>query len=198
MLRAMNDPIARFQDAAARAAAVEPHDPTAACLATADATGAPSARMVLLKGADAGGFVFFTNQTSRKGEELAANPRAALCIYWPTLGEQVRVEGAVEPLPAGDSDAYFAARPRESQLGAWASRQSRPLEAYEMLGERFEELGELYAGKPVPRPRWWGGLRIVPSRIEFWRNGPHRLHHRELYTRDPSSGGRWRVELLNP
>jgi pyridoxamine 5'-phosphate oxidase len=194
----MNDPIARFLDLAARARATEAHDATAASLATASASGAPSVRMVLLKGADLRGFVFFTNRDSRKGDELAANPRAALCFYWPTLGEQVRVEGPVERTSDAESDEYFASRPRESQLGAWASRQSRPLEAYGMLAERFEELEQMYAGKPVPRPRWWGGYRVVPARIEFWRNGPHRLHLREAYTRDPSAAGGWSIELLNP
>jgi pyridoxamine 5'-phosphate oxidase len=189
------DPFARFADALARAHAAEAHDPTVMSLATADAAGAPSLRMVLLKGADERGFVFYTNRASRKGDELKKNPRAALCLYWPVLAEQVRVEGAVELVDDAESDAYFASRPRDSQLGAWASRQSRPLERHELLLERLQDLEEAHAGQPVPRPRWWGGYRVVPDRIEFWKSGPHRLHHRELYVRD---GTGWRTELLNP
>jgi pyridoxamine 5'-phosphate oxidase len=190
-----NEPFTRFADAFARARASEPHDPTAMSLATADRTGAPSVRVVLLKGVDERGFVFYTNRTSRKGDDLAANPRAALCLYWPVLGEQVRVEGPVEPVADAESDAYFASRPRESQLGAWASRQSRPLERHELLVERVRDLDVEHGGHEVPRPRWWGGYRVLPERIEFWRHGEFRLHHRELYTRD---GAGWRKELLNP
>lgn len=189
------DPFARFTEAFARARAAEPLDPTAMSLATADASGAPSVRIVLLKAVDDRGFVFYTNRESRKGDELKKNPRAALCIYWPTIGEQVRVDGPVELTSDAESDAYFASRPRESQLGAWCSRQSRPLERHELLAERLADLTEMYADKAVPRPRWWGGYRVLPERIEFWKNGAHRLHHRELYTREGES---WRVELLNP
>src|SRR6266567_2546746 len=128
-----NDPFTRFAEAFARARAAEAHDPTAMSLATADATGAPSVRIVLLKGFDERGFVFYTNRTSRKGDDLARNPRAALCLYWPALGEQVRIEGGVEPTADAESVEYFRSRPRESQLGAWASRQSRPLERHELL-----------------------------------------------------------------
>jgi pyridoxamine 5'-phosphate oxidase len=195
MPAASSDPMARFADVFARAMQVEPHDPTAMSLATADASGAPSVRMVLLKGIDARGFVFYTNRESRKGDELRANPRAALCLYWPALGEQVRVEGAVELTTDEESDAYFATRARESQLGAWASAQSRPLETHALLEERFARLQEEHRDRAVPRPRWWGGYRVVPRRIEFWRSGAHRLHHRELYTR---LGDGWRLELLNP
>jgi pyridoxamine 5'-phosphate oxidase len=199
MLRAFMahiDPIVRFQEAFARARASEPHDPTAMSLATADAAGAPSVRVVLLKEVDARGFAFYTNRESNKGDDLARNPRAALCFYWPSLGEQVRVEGEVEKTSDAESDAYFASRPRESQLGAWASRQSRPLERHDLLAERFAELDELYRDRPVPRPRWWGGYRVLPRRIEFWKNGAHRLHHREVYSR--AGDGDWTVELLNP
>ncbi len=192
----VSDPIARFTDAMTRALAAEKHDPTATSLATADTMGVPSLRMVLLKGWDERGFVFYTNRDSRKGSELDSNPNAALCLYWPVLGEQVRVEGAVERVSDEESDAYFASRPRESQLGAWASRQSRPIEAHGLLLERFADLVEMYEGKTVPRPRWWGGYRVIPARIEFWRNGPHRLHHREVYFR--ADDGAWRRELLNP
>jgi pyridoxamine 5'-phosphate oxidase len=194
-MSAWNDPFTRFADAFARAQAAEAHDPTVMSLATADAAGAPSVRMVLLKGVDERGFVFYTNRASRKGDELAKNPRAALCLYWPVLAEQVRVEGTVELVGDAESDAYFASRPRDSQLGAWASRQSRPLERHELLAERLADLDEAYADRPVPRPRWWGGYRVVPERIEFWKSGLHRLHHRELYVRD---GAGWSTELLNP
>ena len=165
-------------------------------LATADANGSPSVRMVLLKSFDERGFVFYTNRSSRKGEELAANPRAGLCLYWPTIGEQVRIEGAVEQTSDAESDAYFASRPRESQLGAWASRQSRPLEKYELLHERFHDLAETYEGREVPRPRWWGGYRVIHDRIEFWKSGVHRLHRRDAYMKDFE--GIWHHELLNP
>jgi len=189
------DPISRFAEAFARARAAEPHDPTAMSLATAGQDAAPSVRIVLLKSVDERGFVFFTNRQSRKGNQLEENPRAALCLFWPTLGEQVRVEGPVVAITDEESDAYFASRPRESQLGAWASRQSRPLAEYGLLMERFADLGEMYADKPVPRPAWWGGYRVVPERIEFWKSGQHRLHKRELYVR---AGDGWEVTLLNP
>ena len=192
---APTDPMARFAEAFARAKQTEPHDPTAMSLATATPDGAPSVRMVLLKGVDPRGFVFYTNRDSRKGVELKANGRAALCLYWPALGEQVRVEGTVERTGDDESDAYFASRPRDSQLGAWASRQSRPLAAHDLLLERFADLQADYQDRDIPRPRWWGGYRVIPERIEFWKSGPHRLHKRELYTRD---GDGWRVELLNP
>ena len=192
---APTDPMARFAEAFARAKQTEPHDPTAMSLATATPDGVPSVRMVLLKGVDPRGFVFYTNRDSRKGVELKANGRAALCLYWPALGEQVRVEGTVERTGDDESDAYFASRPRDSQLGAWASRQSRPLAAHDLLLERFADLQADYQDRDIPRPRWWGGYRVVPERIEFWTSGPHRLHKRELYTRD---GDGWRVELLNP
>jgi pyridoxamine 5'-phosphate oxidase len=193
------DPIARFQEVYARAQASLPadHDVNTMSLATADAAGAPSVRIVFLRGVDARGFVFYTNRDSRKGSELGKNPRAALCFFWPPIHEQVRVEGTVEKTSDEESDAYFASRPRESQLGAWASRQSRPLEKYALLAERFEDLRQEYEGRPVPRPRWWGGYRVVPLRIEFWRQGAHRLHEREVFYRDDVSLA-WRSELLNP
>jgi pyridoxamine 5'-phosphate oxidase len=187
-------PIARFRELFARAAAEESCDHTAAALATADATGAPSARMVLLKGVDRRGFVFFTNYRSRKARELAANPRAALCFHWPTLEIQVRIEGAVERVSAAESDAYFKTRPRESQVAAWASDQSRRLPSRRALLARWART----AGRlptPAPRPDFWGGYRIVPARIEFWRSEPHRLHRRALYVRTARG---WRRELLYP
>jgi len=188
------DPIAEFQELFARAGAREP-DATAMALATADGTGAPSVRMVLLKAVDAAGFVFFTNYESRKAAELAANPRAALCFHWPTIGVQVRVEGGVERVTAAESEAYFATRPRESQLGAWASRQSRPLASAGALREEFARTSARFADQPVPRPAVWGGFRVRPQRIEFWHAGEHRLHDRVLYTR---VGEGWTVERLFP
>jgi pyridoxamine 5'-phosphate oxidase len=188
------DPVAEFQELFARAATREP-DATAMALATADPAGAPSVRMVLLKAADTAGFVFFTNYESRKAAELAANPRAALCFYWPAIGVQVRVEGEVERVTAAESEAYFASRPRESQLGAWASRQSRPLASAEALRDEFERTLARFSGQPVPRPPAWGGFRVRPQRIEFWHAGEHRLHDRVLYTR---AGEGWTVERLFP
>jgi len=190
-----NEPFDRFGALFERARGAEPTDPTAMTLATATRDGAPSVRIVLLKSFDPRGFVFYTNRTSRKGDELEKNPRAALCVYYPTLEEQVRVEGGVERVTEEESDAYFASRARESQLGAWASRQSRPLERYELLAERLHDLDEKHAGKAVPRPRWWGGYRVLPTAIEFWKSGKFRLHHRELYLKE---GDGWKKELLNP
>jgi pyridoxamine 5'-phosphate oxidase len=189
------DPIARFEDALARAAVASPVDPTAAALATADRTGRPSVRIVLVKGADARGFSFFTNRESRKARELAENPRAALALWWPSLGEQVRAEGTVAPLDDAACDAYFATRPRASQLGAWASRQSAPLASREALVAAARELEERFRGRDVPRPPHWGGYLLRAQTIEFWRSEEGRLHHRELYTRD---GPGWAVSLLQP
>ena len=190
------DPIARFRELFAQVQASGLREPSAAALATADVSGAPSVRMVLLKGVDHG-FLFYTNRESRKGSELAKDPRAALCFFWQLEVQlQVRVEGDVEQVTDAESDAYFASRPRESQLGAWASRQSRTLERYELLAERVQMIDEQYKDAPIPRPRWWGGYRILPHTMEFWRQGPARLHHRELYRKDES--GAWQVELLNP
>jgi pyridoxamine 5'-phosphate oxidase len=191
----LSDPIARFREALARAAAAAPFDATAAALATADAAGRPSVRVVLVKRADARGFVFHTNRESRKGRELAANPRAALCFHWPAIEEQVRVEGAVETLPDAESDAYFAARPRASQLGAWASRQSAELPDREALERAVREVERRFAGAEVPRPPFWGGSLLRPARIEFWRSRESRLHERVLYVRD---AGGWTTRLLAP
>ena len=190
-----NEPFDRFADLFERARKTEPTDPTAMSLATADRDAVPSVRVVLLKSFDREGFVFYTNRESRKGDDLEANPRAALCCYYPSVGEQCRIEGTVELTSDAESDAYFRSRPRESQLGAWASRQSRPLERYELLGERLHDLTVQHEGGEVPRPPWWGGYRVRPVMIEFWRQGDHRLHHRDRYQKD---GNGWRKELLNP
>lgn len=190
-----SDPIAEFEELFERAKREEAHDATAMTLATVDAAGRPSARMVLLKQVDERGFVFFTNYGSRKARELTANPRAALCIYWPTLAKQVRVEGRVERLPVAESDAYFASRSRHSRLGAWASRQSEPLESRKVLVARYLELQAKYAIGEVPRPYFWGGFRLEPDRIEIWHNQLHRLHDRILYERLEEG---WRRSRLYP
>jgi len=188
------NPIAEFQKAVARA---QSHgiDTTPAALATADADASPSVRIVLLRGVDERGFVFFTNYNSRKARELTANPRASMCFHWPTLDEQIRIEGQVERVSGDESDVYFAGRPRGSQLGAWASSQSEVLDARETFERRFEEAEARFAGQPVARPPFWGGYRIVPTRIEFWHGRESRLHDRTLYTR---AGDAWRVEKLYP
>ena len=189
------DPIERFRRLFERAAKEEAHDATAATLATAGVDARPSARMVLLKGVDRRGFRFFTNYGSAKARQLDANPRAALCFYWPTLGRQVRVEGRVERLPAEESDAYFASRPRGSQLGAWASRQSEPLPRRFTLLRRYAREKIRWAGREISRPPFWGGYLLRPDRIEFWRTEAYRLHDRQAFVRD---GEGWRAERLYP
>lgn len=189
------DPIARFQEAFGRARTSERDVPDAAALATADARGRPSVRMVLVKRADEDGFWFFTSYESKKGRDIAENPYAALCFHWKSLGEQVRVEGRVERASETDSDAYFASRPQKSQLAALASEQSGALASRDKLEQRFAELCARYDDQPPPRPSWWGGYRLVPERIEFWYHRDDRLHHRVLYTRDGES---WTAALLYP
>jgi pyridoxamine 5'-phosphate oxidase len=191
-----DDPHKLFEDWLAEAVASEPNDPVAMALATADAEGRPSVRMVLMKGHDARGFVFYTNLDSRKGGELAANPQAALLFHWKSLRRQVRIEGAVEPVGDAEADAYFATRGRDSQLGAWASEQSRPLDARETFEAGYEAVRARFEGGPVPRPPRWSGWRVVPRRIEFWNDRAHRLHERRLFTRQ--EGGGWREGLLYP
>ncbi|MDB5373907.1 MAG: Pyridoxine/pyridoxamine 5-phosphate oxidase [Belnapia sp.] len=189
------DPFARFEAWMAEAAKSEPNDPNAVCLATCTPEGVPSARMVLLKGIDARGFVFYTNLESRKGVELAANPNAALCFHWKTLARSVRVEGAVEPVSAAEADAYYASRARGSRIGAWASKQSRPLEGRFALEKAVAEYTMKFGISEIPRPEFWSGFRVLPRRIEFWRDMPFRLHDRQVFHRD---GTGWRTEALYP
>ena len=176
------DPVALFRIWLHEAEAAEPNDPNAVALATASAGGAPSVRMVLVKGVDERGFFFYTNADSRKGVELGENPRAAMCFYWKSLGRQVRVEGVVTELPDEEVDAYFHSRSRESQLGAAVSRQSQPLESREMLLEMLRELERMTPGE-VPRPEWWKGYVLRPERMELWVNRENRLHDRFLFVR---------------
>ncbi|MFN8640889.1 MAG: pyridoxamine 5'-phosphate oxidase [Candidatus Binatia bacterium] len=190
------DPIARFRRwfAAARRHAQIPQ-PEAMALATADRRGRPSVRVVLLKHADADGFVFYTNGASRKGRELAANPWASLAFHWQPLGRQVRVEGRVHPVSRAEADAYWETRPRESQLGGAASAQSDPIASRAALLRRWRALSRRFRGQPVPRPPHWTGYRVVPTAIEFWTLRPFRMHDRELFTRTARG---WRVTRLQP
>ncbi|HYJ29332.1 MAG TPA: pyridoxamine 5'-phosphate oxidase [Allosphingosinicella sp.] len=190
------DPHALFEEWLAEARLAEPNDPNAMALATADAEGRPSVRMVLLKGHDERGFAFYTNQRSRKGAELAANGRAALLFHWKSLRKQVRIEGAVEPVGEAEADAYFASRSRDSRLGAWASDQSQPLDARETFEARYREMVARFEAGDVPRPPHWSGYRVVPERIELWSDRAHRLHERRLFTR--LADGSWNEGLLYP
>jgi pyridoxamine 5'-phosphate oxidase len=189
------DPIARFRELLDRARQVESADPTAMALATADAEGRPAARMVLLKGVDERGFVFYTNYGSRKASDLSRNPRAALCVFWPVLQTQVRVEGGTEQLSEAESDAYFATRPLGHRLAAWASRQSAPLTDRRELLDRYREVEQRFGDGSIPRPPFWGGLRVRPETIEFWHGFENRLHDRLLYRRE---GPAWSTVRLNP
>ena len=189
------DPFSLFEDWFAEARLSEPNDPEAMALATADAEGRPSVRMVLLKGPDARGFDFYTNLDSRKGWELADTPNAALLFHWKSLRRQVRIEGAVGPVATAEADAYFATRGRDSQLGAWASDQSRPLGSRAEFESRYEAMRARFEGGDVPRPPHWSGFRLMPARIEFWIDRAHRLHERRLFER---AGDGWREGLLFP
>jgi pyridoxamine 5'-phosphate oxidase len=189
------NPIEQFKALYALAQQKYPREPNAATLATVGEEGSPSARVVLIKSVDEQGFVFYTNLESRKGLELKARPVAAICFYWPELEQQVRVEGRVEQVSDQEADAYFATRPRGSQIGAWASRQSQRLGSRDELERRALELEHRFEGREIPRPSFWSGFRLVPESIEFWKSRPNRLHDRALYRR---VGDRWKVELLYP
>ncbi len=194
------DPFAQLTAWLGEAEASEPNDANAMTLATATPDGHPSARMVLLKGVDGPehprrGLVFYTNLQSRKGGELAANPRAALLFHWKSLRRQIRAEGPVEPVTAAEADAYFASRARVSRLGANASDQSRPLPSREVLEKRVAELDARYPGDSVPRPPHWSGFRLIPQHFEFWRDMPYRLHERVVFNRED---GAWRTGMLYP
>ena len=191
-----DDPFALFDAWFAEAQASEPNDPNALSLATADADGRPSVRMVLLKGHGPDGFVFYTNRESRKAREMAANPHAALLFHWKSLRRQVRIEGPLTWATDAESDAYFASRSRDSQLGAWASDQSRPLADRATFENRFAEMQARFAGADVPRPPHWGGYRLTPDRIEFWQDRAHRLHERRVF--DRATDGGWTEGLLYP
>lgn len=189
------DPFALFDAWFAEAAASEPNDANAMALATATPDGAPSVRMVLLKGRGPAGFVFYTNAESRKGGEIRDNPRAALLFHWKSLGRQIRIEGSLQEVAAADADAYFASRHPDSRLGSAASDQSRPLDSRATYLDRVAALRDAYPDGAVPRPPHWTGFRLVPERIEFWINREHRLHERRLFVR---SGGEWTSSLLYP
>jgi pyridoxamine 5'-phosphate oxidase len=192
------DPISRFLlllDAARDVGPERLPEPTAFALATVGVDARPSVRMLLLKGASDAGFVFYTNCESRKGRDLLARPWAAMCFHWQALDRQVRIEGPAERVSDEEADTYFASRPRGSQLGAWASRQSEPMADPAELDRRFAEVEAKFAGGPVPRPPHWSGFRLVPKSVEFWVSQPSRLHIRHLYTRD---GAGWRIETLYP
>ncbi|MDT7952255.1 MAG: pyridoxamine 5'-phosphate oxidase [Acetobacteraceae bacterium] len=191
----VTDPFRLFAEWMEAAKASEPNDPNALALATATPDGRPSVRMVLLKGFDEHGFVFYTNYESRKGGELRANPHAALLFHWKSLRRQVRVEGPISPVTDAEADAYFASRARISRLGAIASDQSRPLPSRAELERRVAELDARYSGDTIPRPSHWSGFRVSPERLEFWQDMPFRLHDRRVFTRE---GEGWRINALYP
>lgn len=189
------DPIDLFQSWFDEAREAEPNEPEAMALATATQDGRPSVRMVLLKGHGPEGFTFYTHHGSRKGEEIAANPNVALLFHWKSLCRQIRIEGPAHPVQPAEADAYFATRGRDSQLGAWSSKQSRPLADRETFERAFEEMKDRFDGMAVPRPPDWSGFRVVPEVMEFWTAREHRLHERRLFTRTASG---WTEGLLYP
>ncbi len=189
------DPIEQFSTWWREALQSDIYEVNAMTLATADGDGRPLARIVLLKGFDKDGFVFFTNYESIKGQDIATNPLACLLFFWKELERQVRIEGAVEKISEAESDAYFHSRPEGSRIGAWASPQSRPIESRELLESRYLDLSEQYKGKDIPRPPHWGGYIVRPYKIEFWQGRPSRLHDRILFTRHENA---WKIERLAP
>ena len=191
----MTDPFALFDEWFAEARTNEPNDPEAMAFATADAQGRPSVRIVLLRRVGPDGFGFFTNLDSRKGLELGDNPYGALAIHWKSSRKQIRAEGRVEQVSDAEADEYFGSRSRDSRIGSWASDQSRPLESRELFEQRLEEMQKRFEGQEVPRPPRWSGYRLIPDRIEFWSDRPHRLHERRVFMLE---GDRWSEGLLYP
>ena len=192
----MSDPIARYREWFNDAAAKGGQDPKAVFLATVNALGHPSSRVVLVQSFDERGFVFFTNLLSEKAREIAAHPEVSMSVFWPLLERQVCIEGRAAPVTDAEADAYFATRPRESQIGAWASKQSQTLASRALLEAGVRDADARFAGRPVPRPPFWGGFRVVPHAIEFWSARPGRLHERELFEREGSQA--WTMRLLFP